>query len=396
VTSSDRSSRQPRLTLLLCLLVGIDAFSYAVLLPLLPFAAERSGASPLWIGALFASYSVGQLLAAPLLGAWSDRVGRRPILLLSQAGSAVGFALLLGPPSFGLLLASRTIDGLTAGNIAILYAAVLDHFPRHEWARRFAYLATATGAGILGGLLVSAAVAAHGIGLAASIGVALAGLSMLVTWLGLPTTQRARTVSPLVAWRATATDPAARPLRRTALAVLVATLAQTAFLLALPIFLARQLDVDEQGATLVIASLFAGAALFQVGVLPRLVQRIGEVRTALGGFGAVVAGGGGLSLSNGLGQILLGAGIVMLGVAALAATLPALLGGSNRVLDEGALMGLNQAVVSVGQMLGPVLGYAALTLPTSPAYGLLCALLGGAGLLALRRAHLAGGLDVGR
>src|SRR4051794_122349 len=95
-----------RITLILCLLVGIDTFSYAVLLPLLPFAAERSGASVLPIGGLFASYSIGQLLAAPLLGAWSDRVGRRPILLLSQAGSGLGFALLLGPATFGVLLAS--------------------------------------------------------------------------------------------------------------------------------------------------------------------------------------------------------------------------------------------------------------------------------------------------
>src|SRR5207244_2560238 len=138
----------------------------AIVVPLLPFAAQQFGAADVTIGALFASYSLCQLVAAPLLGTWSDRFGRRPLLLASLLGTAAGFALLIGARSVPTLLLSRLIDGGTAGNISIINSTVLDRNAPGEWESRFAYLSSATGAGILAGLVVSAVLASQGLGVA--------------------------------------------------------------------------------------------------------------------------------------------------------------------------------------------------------------------------------------
>src|SRR5689334_4555546 len=96
--------------------VFVDLLGFSIILPLLPFYALSFGASEWTIGWLVASYSICQFMAAPLLGALSDRFGRRPVLLYSQVGSLAGFVLLgtalfLPHPLFWIFV-SRVIDGV--------------------------------------------------------------------------------------------------------------------------------------------------------------------------------------------------------------------------------------------------------------------------------------------
>ncbi len=373
-----------RVTAALCLLVFTDTFGYAVILPLLPFSAERFGASTLLVGVLFASYSLCQLVAAPVLGSLSDRYGRRPLLLVSQVGSGIGFALLLGPTSYWVLLASRIVDGVTAGNISILYSAVLDHFPSADWSRRFAYLSTATGLGILLGLIVSSVVVRIGLPGAATVALLLTGLSLLVTWRVLPeTSQRVERISARRAWKNAALTGEGARLRHTMVVVLFGTLLQAAFLLALPLYLERILGYTEQSATPFIAALFVLAAVFQTLAVPRMVDWLGDRASALLGFAVTAAGALALGLVDSFAGVAVGASLVILGIAALAPTLPSLLGGAAPSLGGGALMGLNQSTVSLGQIIGPLLGYGALTVAAGGGYGAVNVALALGGLAAL-------------
>src|SRR5438034_8914807 len=76
------------------LIVSVDVLGLTIILPLLPFYAEKLGASPTVVGLLVSTYAFCQLIAGPLLGRISDRVGRRPVLLVSQAGTLIGFLIL--------------------------------------------------------------------------------------------------------------------------------------------------------------------------------------------------------------------------------------------------------------------------------------------------------------
>ena len=112
--------------LIIFMIVFADLMGFGLIIPLLPFYARQYAASDFQVGLLFAVYSGFQLVASPVLGLMSDRYGRRPVLILSQIGSVIGFLLLAFAthatwvgPGMGLILVyvSRVIDGISGGNI---------------------------------------------------------------------------------------------------------------------------------------------------------------------------------------------------------------------------------------------------------------------------------------
>src|SRR5262245_52662816 len=123
------------------IVVFIDLLGFSLILPLLPYYASSFGAAPQTIGLLVASYSICQFLAAPFLGDWSDRYGRRPLLLYSQLGSCLGFILLGIAPSLPnallWLFVARIIDGISGGNLTIAQAYISDISAPADRARNF-------------------------------------------------------------------------------------------------------------------------------------------------------------------------------------------------------------------------------------------------------------------
>jgi MFS family permease len=361
-----------RLGEVLALIVFTDTFGYAIVLPLMPLAAQRRGASALAVGALFATYSAFQLLCAPWLGRLSDRLGRRPVLLASLAGSAAGFALmLLG--GYLPLLVSRVVDGATAGNIAIVNAIVLDRFPRSDWGARFTSLSTATGLGLLAGIGVSAGLARFGLSAAALAALALCVASAGFVWTFLPETAGKTAVAQR--WTMSLIG-----IQRAIPAGLIATVLQAAFLLTLPLYFNRVLGWHEVESTLALAGLIALAAAFQLVVVKRLMGRLDARSAAMLGFALLLLGGLVLVSTHVAAGLLAGAAAAILGVALLSPAVPTLISLRNRALQQGAVMGVNQSVASAGQMAGPILGYGALQLFAAPGYGAVCAVLAAGGI----------------
>src|SRR3954467_4933145 len=95
------------------LTIFVNLVGFGIIIPLLPFYAQTFGASPIAIGLLFASFSLSQLVASPILGDLSDRWGRRPILIFSLVGTVVSFVMLALAHSLVMLFTARIIDGLS-------------------------------------------------------------------------------------------------------------------------------------------------------------------------------------------------------------------------------------------------------------------------------------------
>ena len=106
-------------------IVFIDLLGFGLILPLLPFYADNYGASPTVVGLLAASYAAAQLVGAPVLGRLSDRYGRRPVLLVSIAGTALGFLLLGLADPLGRFLAGLLPSGLLGENAVGVTNAVI-------------------------------------------------------------------------------------------------------------------------------------------------------------------------------------------------------------------------------------------------------------------------------
>src|SRR5262252_2457751 len=126
------------------LIVLVDVLGLTIILPLLPFYAESLGATAAVVGLLVSTYAVCQLIAGPPLGHLSDRIGRRPVLLVSQIGTCVGFLILGFAQTLWLVFLARIIDGLTAGNLTVSQAYIADVTEPENRAKSFGIIGRAS------------------------------------------------------------------------------------------------------------------------------------------------------------------------------------------------------------------------------------------------------------
>lgn len=146
------------------LTVFIDLIGFGIVLPLLPRYSELYGASGWMIGLIVASFSVMQFLFAPAWGRWSDRIGRRPVLLISNAGSALSYALFalsawpgLAPgTALAILLGSRVFAGICGANISVASAYIADITPPEQRSKGMALIGVAFGLGFILGPVLGA------------------------------------------------------------------------------------------------------------------------------------------------------------------------------------------------------------------------------------------------
>jgi MFS transporter, DHA1 family, tetracycline resistance protein len=194
------------------LIVFIDMLGFGLILPLLPFYAQKYGATPFIVGLLVASYAAAQLIAAPILGRLSDRYGRRPVLLVSLAGTFVGFIVLaLAEPLgkliangvlvhvlpagiialqnaaiIGVLFVSRIVDGLTGGNTTVAQAYITDVTDGKNRAKGLGMVGAAFGLGFILGPAAGGFLSRWGFAVPAVAAAGLAFLNMLSVFIWLP------------------------------------------------------------------------------------------------------------------------------------------------------------------------------------------------------------------
>ena len=186
------------------IVVFVDLLGFGLILPLLPYYAEKFGASPAVIGLLTASYAAASLVGAPLLGRLSDRLGRRLILLLSVAGTFIGFLLLafaepigiglanlVASPAInvfvlGILFLSRIVDGLTGGNITLAQAYISDITDEKNRARGLGLIGAAFGLGFIIGPAAGGLLSKFGYSVPALVAAGLSFLNLISIFFFLP------------------------------------------------------------------------------------------------------------------------------------------------------------------------------------------------------------------
>ena len=170
----------------LFVIVLIDMFGFGLILPLLPYYADTFGADPGIIGILVASYSAMQLIGSPILSRLSDVYGRRPVLLVSIFGTALGFLLMGFANSLLMLFASRILDGLTGGNISVAQAYIADITDEKSRAKSLGIIGAAFGLGIILGPALGGILSIWGYAVPAFVAAGMAGLNLLAVYLWLP------------------------------------------------------------------------------------------------------------------------------------------------------------------------------------------------------------------
>ncbi|HEX6799577.1 MAG TPA: MFS transporter [Ktedonobacterales bacterium] len=364
--SMDRRSRTP--LLLMALTVFIDLTGFGIILPLLPFWAERLGANPVEVGLILTLYALAQLIFTPLLGTLSDRYGRRPVIVGSLLIEAAGFALTALAGSLPLLLAARFIGGIGASNIGSAQAVVADTTPPEERARGMGLIGAAIGMGFvvgpaIGGVLAAIGGVLAGAGAGAALpfwvamGVAL--LNALLVTLLLPETRRRTAISPRAAGAALAGASWRQVLGHPAIVRLVAinllfTLAFSAMEAVFPLFTQAGFGWGATQNGYVFTFVGVVIVLVQGGLVGQLARRFGERALLAGGLGLLAVGLALLPLSSTLALLLVALGILSAGDGLVTPATSALLSIASPSDAQGQTLGIAQGAAGLGRILGPL------------------------------------------
>ncbi len=274
--------------------LGIDALGFGIVVPIVPNLVVQlshlpPSAASFWVGALLSAFSVMQFFCAPLLGALSDRFGRRPVLLLSLSGVCFNYLMLAWAPSLAWLFVGRLIAGATAANVSAATAYIADVTPPQQRAQRFGLVGAMFGLGFVLGPALGGVLGGYGLRLPFLAAAALAGLNVLYGLFVLPESlplerRRAfawRRANPIGTLSVIAADSV---FMRLAFAWCCAWFAigslQSSFVLANTL----RLGWGPRENGLAFAALGVGSALTQGLVVRRLVPRLGERRAAMLGY----------------------------------------------------------------------------------------------------------------
>jgi MFS transporter, DHA1 family, tetracycline resistance protein len=313
--------RSPLLPIFLVVLV--DVLGFTIVYPLLPFYAEKFGATPLIATTLVSVYALCSLFSTPVIGRLSDQFGRRRLLLISQAGTCAGFLVLGFANGLPMVFLGRILDGITAGNLSTAQAYISDHTKPENRARAFGLIGIAFGVGFFFGPALAGWLGHYGLHGAVPEGqsgelpflvaAGLSVISMVCSYTLLepgvpgaaapPAGEAARALRPAVAPggerpgvfdRSVYLDFFRRPgLGSLYLQFFLFTFSFSAFMSGFALFAERRFATDgghwtsREVGYLFAYSGFLGIIL-QGGLIGRLVKRFGEARLALAGFISVV------------------------------------------------------------------------------------------------------------
>lgn len=346
---------RPSPLLAIFLIVAVDVLGLTIMIPLLPFYAEKLGASPFQVGWLIGAYAACQLVSGPLLGRLSDSTGRKPLLLVSQAGTFIGFIITAFAPNLIVLFLARMIDGATAGNLSLAQAYISDITKPEDRAKSFGVIGIAFGIGFLIGPAVSGILAKSDYRYPVYMAAGLSALSILATSVLLPKAEPAKRDGgrlSLIAWGEYVKyfrDP-----------VLATRLWQFLFFIfgfsmftsGFPLFAERRLSFGPEQTGFVYAWAGFLGILTQGPALGKLVKKFGEEALNRVGFAAYAVGYTLLGLSYSIPMLAVAATVTAFG-GFVRPTLTSLITKAAPRSEQGSVLGLQQSLTSVAQIAAP-------------------------------------------
>lgn len=367
---------------LIATLVFLTAVGFTIIFPVMPFLIQEELSNPtqlaLWVGILETIAFACAFIAAPVLGALSDRWGRKPILVISTLGTALSFFLFGIGGSLLMLIIARVIDGLTAGDQPVMFAYLADITPEKDRAKRYGFLGALSGIGMLvgpaiGGLLATISLSAPAFA-TAGIALLIALISLFFLPESLPKNKRVAKLKleeshPIGAIK---NAFARKPLRPLLICIALIGIPFAFFTSNISVL---ALDTVNWGPTQL------GLLLSAVGVLDILVQGVllGLLLKRLGERGVIIAGI--ITQAIGIGLLILAASIfpaawilaagsliMATGEGGMSATLQGLISNSVGENEQGKIAGAVSSLSTGVQMLGPLLAgvlYAAIA-PAAP------------------------------
>ncbi len=337
------------------LTVFIDLIGFGILIPILPLYAKHFGASEMTNGWLVGIYSIMQFCASPLLGKLSDRVGRRPVLLMSLLGSSTGFFIMGWAPTLAWLFAARVIDGISGGNISTAQAYIADITTPEERTKAMGLIGVAFGLGFILGPAIGGVMSHISISAPFYFAGGLALVNVVLVYIRLPESlSKEHRTQPQD--KASLREVFAHGWHLPAL-MMSYFLAITGFSIMttdFALFASERFHYNEQQNGYIFAFVGVIGAVVQGGVLRKMIKKRTEKFLAILGAALLLIGLALLPLSAGLATLLIFTSIVAIGNSFVTPTLNGLASRSAERSWQGRVIGLMQSSGSLARAIGPL------------------------------------------
>ncbi len=362
----------------------------SIIIPLLPFYAEHFGASATIVGTLVSSFAFCQLIAGPILGKLSDRMGRKPLLIVSQIGTCIGFLILASAQSLWMVFLSRIIDGATAGNLSLAQAYIADVTKPEERTKSFAVIGIAFGIGFLIGPALSGWLSHYSYTYPILVAAALSAGSVICTSLLLPSVEP-HTLNQsgpggkrlgVLDWKTYAQYFSRPELGPLLLQFFFFAFSFSMFVNGFALFSQRRFQwhgkpFDAMQVGFILAWVGFLSIILQGGLIGRLVKRFGELSLVRGGFLVTAVTSFWLARIDSIGELVANTGISSYGTGVVRPAVTALITQKASKQEQGVVLGLTQSLTSISAIIAPVIAGALID------RGWLAAWAIGVGLMAL-------------
>lgn len=340
--------------------VALDLIGFGILLPVLPRFAADAGASPTTAGVLVASFSVAQLLFAPVWGRVSDRVGRKPVLIVSLIGTAIGSLLTgLAGSALWLLFVGRIVDGASGASVSVAQASVTDLAAPDQRARLLGLLGAAFGAGFALGPAIGGIAALADHRLPFFLAAVIAGVNALAAVRRLPETRgsaRSGVDQHDISHSSTPERRSAGGLVPLIACAFVAVVAFSAFEATFSLLAENRFGLTESATYGVFFVIGIAIVFVQGGLIHPIVAALGETRTIRTGLACNAVGLAFVALDGGWATLTPGLALLVVGQGMVTPTLASAVAGRARHERRGAVLGMQQSAGGLARVVGPAAG----------------------------------------
>jgi multidrug resistance protein len=358
--------RHPKSVLIVALIALVNMLGYGIIIPLMYGYSKKFGLSDFENGLLFALFSLCQFISTPIIGRLSDKYGRRPMLLISIIGTALSFFLMAWAPNAAFLFISRIIDGLTAGNIPVVFAVISDSTKPEERAKAFGLISSAFNFGFVFGPAIAAATIAITPALPFIIAGTITILAAILTFFYLPETNQhlgevkeGKLFDFKRIWQMLF-DP---NVGVTFLISLVFFLAfSCAIIYGFQPYTLNTLHITESQNAMLFTIFGATGLIAQTFLVGPISKKLGMKKAFTNAMLFTAISFIVMAFSNSV-PIFIAAMILLALVNSVAQTLiPTILSQEADAKSQGSVMGLNSSYQSIGMIVGPLIGGAIATI----------------------------------